>query len=142
MGSAPLDPNAFIAQHGSEQPAGAPTVGHVHLKVGDLAEARRFYVDVLGFEVTSETDGALFMSAGGYHHHLAANTWSNRGAGARATTAGLGSFSVLAPTDREVDALAERLSAAGVPHEQTTGGLSVADPWGNRVLVSVGPGAR
>jgi catechol 2,3-dioxygenase len=139
MGSAPLDPNAFITQHGSEQPAGAATLGHVHLKVGDLTQARRFYVDVLGFEVTSETDGALFMSAGGYHHHLAANTWSSQGAGTRSTTAGLGSFSVLVPTGSEIDALGERLSAAGLRHERTADGLTVTDPWGNRVLVSIAP---
>ncbi|QGQ18961.1 VOC family protein [Cellulomonas sp. JZ18] len=142
MGSAPLDPNAFIARHGSASAAGTPTVGHVHLKVGDLTQARRFYVDVLGFEITSETDGALFMSAGGYHHHLAANTWSSRGAGTRSTTAGLGSFSVLAATAGEIDALAERLTAAGLAHERTAAGLSVADPWGTEVLVSVAPGAR
>lgn len=56
------------------------TVGHVHLKVSDLARAEGFYREVLGFEVTTRFgDSAVFLSAGGYHHHLALNTWQSRG---------------------------------------------------------------
>lgn len=137
MGSAALDPNAFIAEHATEQPGQAPTVGHVHLEVGDLADARRFYVDTLGFAITSEIDGALFMAAGGYHHHLAANTWNSAGAGKRSSSAGLGSFQVLLPTAAEVDDVADRLSAAGYSAQRNGPGLTVDDPWGNTVSVTV-----
>jgi catechol 2,3-dioxygenase len=54
-------------------------IGHVHLKVSDLDRAIAFYRDVLGFEVTQLVDGAAFLSAGGYHHHIALNTWESRG---------------------------------------------------------------
>ncbi len=60
--------------------AGA-SVGHVHLQVGDIPMAREFYADALGFAVTMQMSGALFVSAGGYHHHLAVNVWNSRGAG-------------------------------------------------------------
>ena len=70
----------------SSRPA---TVGHVHLCVGDVDSARRFYVDQLGFETTAELGNtALFVSAGGYHHHMAMNTWQSRGAGRRRLTLG------------------------------------------------------
>lgn len=136
MGSAPLDPNAFMAQHQDGDTTGAPTMGHVHLKVGDLDEARRFYVDTLGFDVTSEADGAIFMSAGGYHHHLAANTWGSDGASARTATSGLGSVQVVLPTAADVDALAARLDDAGLTYEHDDLGLTVDDPWGTAVAVS------
>jgi catechol 2,3-dioxygenase len=66
---------------------------HVHLKVGNLDAARAFYADALGFAITNEADGALVMSAGGYHHHLAVNTWGSAGAGAGGARLGLAGFS-------------------------------------------------
>src|SRR5436305_100064 len=60
-------------------PAGT-TIGHVHLQVGDIPRAAEFYSDVLGFDVVAEMPTALFVSAGGYHHHLGLNTWHSRGA--------------------------------------------------------------
>jgi catechol 2,3-dioxygenase len=65
-------------------------VGHVHLKVGDTARAKDFYVDTLGFDVTAELPGALFVSAGGYHHHMAMNTWHLPGRGPARPGAGAG----------------------------------------------------
>ncbi|AMB60337.1 hypothetical protein AWU67_04145 [Microterricola viridarii] len=134
MGSADLDPNQFIADNLDEStPASAATLGHVHLSVGDLDAARAFYVDTLGFDITSESTGALFMSAGGYHHHLAANTWNSAGAGARAATQGLREFTVILADGAELDAAAARLADAGVPTEHADGSLTTEDPWGNTV---------
>lgn len=141
MGSSPLDPSAFIAEHATPTASGEPVVGHVHLQVGDLDEARRFYVDTLGFEITSEIDGALFMAAGGYHHHLAANTWSSQGAGRRSATTGLGSFHVLLPGADELEDLAQRLATAGHDIVRTATSLSVDDPWGNTVTLALAPSA-
>ena len=92
-----LDPNAFLSDHLTDEArnfletapdhrpalAGseAQVVGHVHLKVGQTAKAKDFYVDTLGFDVTAELPGALFVSAGGYHHHMAMNTWGTAGVG-------------------------------------------------------------
>jgi catechol 2,3-dioxygenase len=76
----PLDLASVVQAGGGEPWTGFPagtTVGHMHLQVGDLAQARRFYHEEIGFDITVERfRGALFMSAGGYHHHLGVNTWA------------------------------------------------------------------
>ncbi|MGC5628075.1 VOC family protein [Georgenia sp. Z1344] len=131
-----LDPNQYLARHLDREegvPVGA-TVGHVHLQVGDTGTARRFYVDTLGFEATFEFPGqALFVSAGGYHHHMAMNVWGSRGAGFRAPALGLGR-SILELGDPEaVGAAAERLRAAGHQVDDDGAALEVDDPWGNRL---------
>ncbi|MBD7957899.1 VOC family protein [Microbacterium sp. Sa4CUA7] len=134
MGSAPLDPNAFMQEHLDGDASGAATMGHVHLRVGDLQEARAFYADVLGFDVTAESEGALFYSAGGYHHHLATNTWQSAGAGARDdSAAGLRSLTVAVPAASDLDAVAARLADAGVAHDVHDDTVVAADPWGNTV---------
>ena len=79
------------------------------------------------------------MAAGGYHHHLATNTWRTRGAGPRRTASGLGSFRVLLPTAAKVDAVAERLALAGHDVQRDGTGLTVDDPWGNTVSVAAAP---
>lgn len=81
------------------------------------------------------------MSAGGYHHHLAANTWSSDGARTRSTSVGLGWFQVLLPTVADVDALADRLDSAGHSFTRSGPGLAVDDPWGNTVSVTVAAAA-
>ncbi|RZU64755.1 catechol 2,3-dioxygenase [Microterricola gilva] len=138
MGSAALDPNAFIAEHltdaGTQSPA---TMGHVHLSVGDLESAESFYVDVLGFDVTSRADGAIFMSAGGYHHHLAANTWNSAGAAALGPSAGLRELAVILADRSELDAAAARIAEAGLSATLSDDGLTVLDPWNNTVHLRV-----
>jgi len=143
MDSLFLDPNDFMARHlPSADGAGAGTlaapgavVGHVHLKVGDVDAARGFYVGTLGFEETARVPGALFVSAGGYHHHLAANTWQSRGAGPRASTLGLGTVAVRLPSDDAVTALADRLRHAGVATRHDGAALRFEDPWSNAIEV-------
>lgn len=141
MDSLPLDPNRFIAENrqGAAEPVApvgaATTIGHVHLKVGDVPTARSFYVDTLGFDVTVDTwPSALFASAGGYHHHLGMNAWQSRGAGPREQTLGLGGFQVLVPDDGALADLARRLDGAGVDFERTSG-LTFMDPWNTRIEV-------
>ena len=133
MGSAALDPNAFIQEHLGRPSTGEATMGHVHLKVGNLDAARAFYADTLGFAVTSESDGAIFMSAGGYHHHLAANTWGSDGADARPEGLGLGEVEVVLPAASDIDGVGDRLELAGLLYDRDEAGLTVADPWGNQV---------
>lgn len=151
-----LDPNAFLADHLSDAsrdllsvprseagervgaepggPGGA-VVGHVHLQVGDVATARSFYVDALGFEETANVPGALFVSAGGYHHHMAMNTWNSRGAGPRASSLGLGKVSITVPGADDVGALRERLARAAVAAQDDGAVLRFEDPWRNLVEV-------
>ncbi len=141
MASLPLDPQGFLERHltevaldGVEQHPGR--VGHVHLKVGDLAAARAFYVDTLGFEQTYEMPGALFVSAGGYHHHMGMNTWASLGAGPRAATLGLGQVTITVPGREDVEALANRLRHASVPVRDDGATLRFEDPWSSLIEVS------
>ena len=111
MATLMLDPNRYLAEHldesamahAHERPA---KVGHVHLCVGDIPGARRFYVDQLGFETTAELgDQALFVSAGRYHHHMAMNTWTSAGAGRRRLALGLGLVRIELPGVDDLGAL-------------------------------------
>ncbi len=139
MDTLPLDVNALIAELGGTAPG--PTIapdtilGHVHLKVDSLETARRFYVGVVGFDPMVETyPGALFVAAGGYHHHVGLNTWmSNRPAtdGAR----GLAHYEVVVADAGQVAQVRERADAQGVAVESIDGGIALHDPAANRVHV-------
>lgn len=136
-----LDPRTFLAEHLTDEtpthPSGAGArVGHIHLQVGDVDVARDFYVDAVGFDLTAEWQGsALFVSAGGYHHHMAMNTWRSRGAGFRSPALGLGLVDIQLPDPDSIDALEDRLSHAGVYSRHDGLGLAFEDPWGNAVRV-------
>lgn len=139
MAALRLDPNDFIRGHvtGSAlaAPTGRPVVGHVHLQVGDVAGARAFYVDALGFEVMAEWHGALFVAAGGYHHHMAMNTWNSAGAGPRASSLGLGEVTLVVPGSDDVGALRDRLAHHGVAVRDDGATVTFDDPWRNVVRV-------
>ena len=94
-------------------------IGHVHLKVADLERALNFYSGVLGFEITQRMgDSAAFLSAGGYHHHLALNTWESLGgAPAPVGAAGLYHLAILYPTRASLADALRRLIAAGIQLE-------------------------
>lgn len=142
MGTLMLDPNRFLSEHLDDQAmtaaAGRPaSVGHVHLSVGDVDSARAFYVDRLGFETTAELGGsALFVSAGGYHHHMAMNTWNSRGAGRRQQTLGLGLVRIQVPGGDDLGALTERLRHHKVLTRDDGRTVGFEDPWANRIEVS------
>jgi len=90
-------------------------IGHVHLKVADLERALAFYCDVLGFEVTQRRQGAVFIAAGGYHHHIALNTWESLGGSPPAAgTTGLYHLAILYPTRRDLADALRRVLAAGI----------------------------
>lgn len=139
-----LDPHKFLNEHLNEQAItgqrqAAADIGHVHLQVGDVATARQFYVNTLGFdETTALGNQALFVSAGGYHHHMAMNVWNSRGAGPRKDTLGLGEVLINVPTEDEVGKLAERLAFAKVENHHTGAELRFKDPWNNELRVAVG----
>lgn len=143
MATLQLDPNAFLREHLDEATIstanGRPaTVGHVHLSVGDVATAREFYVGQLGFETTATLGSqALFVSAGGYHHHMAMNTWSSAGAGRRRLALGLGLVRIELPSQDDVGALGERLAHHRVAVRKDGRTLGFDDPWLNRIEVAV-----
>lgn len=116
------------------------TIGHVHLQVADLERSLAFYRDLLGFEVTARYgDSAVFLSAGGYHHHIALNTWAGKGATpAPKGHAGLYHFAILYPSRKELAVVFKRLLDAQYPITGTADhGVSEAiymdDPDGNGV---------
>ncbi len=145
MGTVPLDLDGVLAAASADgaaaQLADGTRMGHVHLNVADLGEAESFYCGLLGFEVTVRSyPGALFVSAGGYHHHFGLNTWAGEGAPAPPPgSRGLRSFEVVLPGPRPLEDVAERLLAAGVRTADRDGALEVADPFGNRVLLRSDP---
>jgi catechol 2,3-dioxygenase len=136
MAAEPLDLAALSAAGGGRAWEGAPagtTIGHLHLHVGDLGEARRFYQGALGFDVTVWTyPGALFFSAGGYHHHLGTNTWGE-GRGATDAHARLLEWELLVPG--AANEAAKSVVSAGFGASREGGGWLVADPWGTQVIL-------
>ena len=142
MGTVYLDPNAFLQENlteeSVEQPLiGGAQVGHVHLQVGDITSAREFYVNSLGFDETAAYGPqALFVSAGGYHHHMAMNTWNSRGAGPRLPALGLAQVDIQVPTADDLGALGERLEHYGVSTRDDGKTLAFDDPWANLIRVS------
>lgn len=108
----------------------ATDIGHVHLRVSSLEATEAFYHGVLGFDITQrDLVGALFFSAGGYHHHLGANTWASEG-GPRppADAVGLISYGMFVPDAKALSELRSRLLAASAPLTEENGNLRVGDP--------------
>ncbi|WP_407520323.1 VOC family protein [Lacibacter sp. MH-610] len=92
-------------------------IGHVHLKVSNLERSLQFYRDLLGFEVMQYYgDSAVFLSAGGYHHHIGLNTWHSKNAGpAPVNTAGLYHTAILYTTRKDLAVILKRLMEANYP---------------------------
>jgi catechol 2,3-dioxygenase len=130
----PLDIEAIVREVPMTSPyPAAPNglrIGHVHLRVGDVARAEGFYRDMLGLEVTRRRHGATFMSTGRYHHHIAGNVWHSLGAGPRhPERAGLSWVALEVGDDADFKRLATRFAGAGGTRFET------ADPWGTRIRV-------
>jgi catechol 2,3-dioxygenase len=140
MATIPLDVNGLLQEAAPVRADTVPDgtrIGHVHLQVSDLDEAERFYSGVLGFDVTVRGyPGALFVSAGGYHHHLGLNTWHSAGASPPPPgSIGLRYFEVVVPELAALEHTRERLRAAGIEGTPLDGGTLVRDPAGNGVLL-------
>ena len=142
MATLPLDLRDVLGElsdgHGLQRLAPEGTrIGHVHLQVADLAESEAFYNGVLGFDVTVRGyPGAVFVSAGGYHHHIGLNTWHSAGASPRpAGSVGLRSFEVVLPDRGALETVLARVRSAGIPVDDRDRGKLVRDPSGNGVLL-------
>jgi catechol 2,3-dioxygenase len=146
MATDPLDVDGVMSEldgH-SEQWTGLnpqTVLGHMHLHVGNLPQANQFYGDVIGLDlVTRFGSSALFMSAGGYHHHLGLNTWAGVGAPPPPPDAiGLRYFTMRLPQADEVGAIADRVRENGGSLEETDEGLLLRDPFQNGVMLSTQP---
>ncbi|MEA4907649.1 MAG: VOC family protein [Chloroflexi bacterium] len=143
MTTDPLDVEAVLAE---VQPAPVPPeyisphtrIGHIHLHVSDLEIARRFYVNTLGFERTQTyTGSALFVSAGGYHHHIGLNTWAGRGAPPPPPdSTGLCWFQIRLPSQSDLEQVQKRILSHGGQIQEHAQGLLTHDPSQNGVLLT------
>ncbi|MGO8673426.1 MAG: VOC family protein [Capsulimonadaceae bacterium] len=138
----PLDLDGLLAEADSDgaQWTGLPAgtrIGHVHLRVGDLTVASEFYHGILGFDITCSMSGALFVSAGRYHHHLGLNVWQSKGRGPAPTrAAAMDYFTIVLPNADALAGLAQQLEDAGVPSTQLSPStLRILDPWRNVIIL-------
>ncbi len=121
--------------------AAGSIIGHMHLHVADIPAAEQFYHHLLGFDIVMNSPQfrALFVSAGGYHHHIGLNTWQGVGAPPPPPNAtGLRTFSIALPDADEVARVQTRLTAAGIPTEATPDGLLLHDPSRNGIMLTAG----
>lgn len=148
MATLPLDGEGLLRELGQHEDRpwdGLPPrtcIGHIHLHVSDLRAAESFYHDLLGFDVMLYYgSSAVFLSAGGYHHHIGLNTWAGVGAPPPPPDAvGLQAFSIVLPVEEELLRIQKRLEqTTGLPLRRLEGALMVRDPSGNGVLLTAGP---
>src|SRR5262245_51957744 len=143
LATLPLDHAALLRAAGDSRWQGLPPgtrMGHVHLHVGDLAQAERFYAEGLGFGVTTRAyRGALFVAAAGYHHHVGLNIWAATRSPAGPDDAGLDEWTLVVPGADDRDALAHRLEGIAAAPKRANGSFVATDPWGIAVRV-VGAG--
>ena len=132
-----LDPNLFLKEHLSEEPTDEDKkVGHVHLCVGSIPAAEEFYIKMLGFEKTLNWgNAALFVSAGGYHHHMAMNTWRSKGAGKRQLALGLGNVEIVLENKDQILEVKDRLDFYNLNSNFDGQSTKVEDPWGNLISI-------
>ncbi len=141
MANRPLDFESLLAQPDVETLATKPMkngtrVGHIHLEVDNLAKARKFYGEVVGFSPTATLPGAQFLGAGGYHHHLGTNIWESRnGPPPSLDAAGLSLMTIELPDANSLQALSARLEAAGTNTIVNGNGFDFVDPWLTHVEV-------
>ncbi|WP_018753931.1 VOC family protein [Paenibacillus sanguinis] len=142
MTTDPVDVDSLLTISESAAWNGLPAgtrIGHVHFHVGDLLQAEQFYTRVLGFEVTAHYGkSALFVSAGGYHHHIGLNLWAGAGAPpAPEDAVGIRYFTTTLPDTSALEAVISRLEEANVPYERELSGISLHDPFGIGIKLEV-----
>jgi catechol 2,3-dioxygenase len=142
MGAEPLDIEGVLGELSglTETWSGLnpnTVLGHMHLQIRDTVEAQRFYCNVLGFDLMANWHSAVFVSAGGYHHHLGLNTWQSLNAPPPPPgAAGLRYFVIRLPDWKSVDAVLSRVRAENSPVEENDQGWLVRDPSQNAIVLN------
>lgn len=135
MATIAIDWQGLLALAQGQTWSGLPkdtVIGHVHFHVNNMANSKRFYIDVLGFKAEADLMrqmGALFVGAGGYHHHMGLNIWAGSNAPIPpSNSTGIDYFTIIVPNLEELSLLKSRLDAAGVAVENKDGALFLKDP--------------
>ncbi|WP_433944179.1 VOC family protein [Paenibacillus sp. SN-8-1] len=141
MTTDPVDIDGLLAASEGMEWTGLPVgtrIGHVHFHVSDLKKAEEFYCQVLGFDIVANYGGsALFVSAGGYHHHIGLNTWAGVGAPpVPENAAGLDYYELILPSLSEVEAVVQRLKESGNELQQKNGEWFAKDPFNIQVKLT------
>ncbi len=144
MGTGPVDIAGVVGAAQAEDvtwsglPAGT-RIGHMHLQVGDIAKAAAFYNGVLGFDIVAQMGTALFVSAGGYHHHIGLNTWHSKGGvPAPDSVAKLRWYTMELPSEEARQAVLDRVTQAGGEIVQAGAFPAIRDPWQNVIVLHIG----
>jgi len=140
MATEQLDAEGILAESDAEWnglPSGT-VMGHIHLHVGDLQKAEEFYTKGLGFDVVSYYPQAAFLSTGGYHHHIAINTWQGVGAPTPPkNSVGLNWYTLVFPNETERENVIKQLKQLGAPVKKETDFYVTSDPSGNQIRLVV-----
>ena len=148
MATDPVDVAGLVRDAGDAPWTGMPAgtvIGHVHLHVGDVAQAVAFFSEALGFDrIVWSYPGAVFFGAGGYHHHLGTNSWAGNAPLPATDDARLLEWTVELPDAASLDAAAQSLTGAGYAAERdaATGDVVTRDPWGTAVRLRAPRAAR
>ncbi|MBM7554202.1 VOC family protein [Thalassobacillus pellis] len=137
----PLDAEGLLKESESKTWNGLPsgtTIGHIHLHVGELSAAEHFYVDGLGFDKMFEMGrSALFLSAGGYHHHIALNTWTKAMDVMEGSGYGLKYYTIEVPDEETYNHVLENLQNTGASVEMLADSVQVKDPFGITMKIAI-----
>jgi catechol 2,3-dioxygenase len=139
MATKPLDVQSVVASAEGKKWDGMPAgtrIGHVHFYVGDIDKAASFYHAGLGLDkIVWNYPGALFMSAGGYHHHVGVNTWAEGAPPASDEDARLIDWELILPDSASAESAGKSIESAGYPVDRSEGYVVASDPWGTRIRV-------
>jgi catechol 2,3-dioxygenase len=136
MATDPIDWDGLLEEAGDATWTGLPAgtiIGHIHFHVSDLQKSKQFYVDILGFDIQVDMGarGALFISAGGYHHHIGLNVWAGVGAPAAPEDGtGLAYYTIVVPDESELQRLLVHIQQAGITVTEQGGAWALKDPSG------------
>ncbi|MXV64536.1 VOC family protein [Natronorubrum sp. JWXQ-INN-674] len=136
IGSSSLDLEDLAAAASGDIANTAPdgtTVGHIHLEVSSIDDARAFYAETLGFDVVDTAPSAMFLAAGEYHHHIGTNTWNGRSEPLADGSRGLAWFELVVPATPGLEAIRAALEERGLTSTRVDDGLEIADPDGIRI---------
>ena len=141
MATDPLDVSGLLAAANGQPWTGMPTattMGHVHLHIGDIASGSSYFSGALGFDKTVwHYPGALFLAAGGYHHHLGTNTWAGPGASPAAEDeARLLEWTIALPDEATLAAARESLARSGFTADRDAASVVTRDPWGTQLRLT------